>query len=104
MDGDDDRRGDFVGALNTESFVLQGMASATISESSSRSSLYLLTVSSALVSLGFVLGLSPDVFVPFAAAALTTVFVLGWFTVFRLLDTSIANIRATRQMAHIRRY
>ena len=94
----------FLGVLNTEYFVLQGASNASISESSSRSSLYLVTLSSALVSLGFVSGASPDLFLPFAAAALTTVFVLGWFTIARLIDTAIENIRALRAMARIRRY
>ncbi|WP_157780441.1 hypothetical protein [Leifsonia xyli] len=94
----------FLGVLNTEYFVLQGASNASISESSSRSSLYLVTLSSALVSLGFVSGASPDLFLPFAAAALTTVFVLGWFTIARLIDTAIENLRALRGMARIRRY
>lgn len=95
-------RSAFEAAINTEYFVLQGASSASISEASSRASLFLLTLSSGLVSLGFVLGLAPGVFVTFAAVALTTVFVLGWFTVFRLIDTSIANVRALRAMARIR--
>ncbi len=94
----------FLGVLNTEYFVLQGASNASISESSSRSSLYLVTLSSALVSLGFVSGASPDLFLPFAGAALTTVFVLGWFTIARLIDTAIENLRALRAMARIRRY
>lgn len=48
-------RADLLAALNTDYFVLQGAAGASI-ESGSRSSLYVLTLSSALVSLGFVLG------------------------------------------------
>lgn len=102
--GDDDGRSDFIGALNNHYFVLQSISSATISEASSRSSLYLLTLSSALVSLGFVIGLAPDVFIPFAMAALTTIFVLGWFTVARLIDTSIENLRAIREMVRIRSF
>lgn len=89
-------------AINNEYFVLQGASSSSISEASSRASLYLLTLSSGLVSLGFVVGLAPGVFAAFAAVALTTVFVLGWFTVLRLIDTSIANVRALRAMARIR--
>ncbi|MEI5583588.1 MULTISPECIES: hypothetical protein [unclassified Agromyces] len=104
MTEDDHARADLLAVLNTEYFVLQGASGASISESSSRSSLYLFTLSSALVSLGFVLGASEDVFGPFAAAALSTVFVLGWFTVARLIDTSVENIRALRGMARIRRY
>lgn len=104
MTDDEAARAELLAALNTEYFVLQGTAGASISEFSSRSSLYLLTLSSALVSLGFVLGAASDVFPPFAAAALTTVFLLGWFTVARLIDTTIENLRALRGMARIRKY
>jgi hypothetical protein len=95
-------RAELLAILNTEYFVLQGVSGASISESSSRSSLYLLTLSSGLVSMGFVLGASTDVFGAFAAVALTTVFTLGWFTVARLIDTTIENLRALRGMARIR--
>jgi hypothetical protein len=104
MTDDERERADLLAVLNTEYFVLQGASGASISEASSRSSLYLLTLSSTLVSLGFVLGVSGDVFGPFAAAALTTVFTLGWFTVARLIDTTIENLRALRGMTRIRRY
>lgn len=104
MSEDDPGRAELLAVLNTEYFVLQGASGASISESSSRSSLYLFTLSSTLVSLGFVLGASADVFAPFAAAALTTVFILGWFTVARLIDTTVENLRALRGMARIRRY
>ncbi|WP_322410807.1 hypothetical protein [Microbacterium invictum] len=103
-DESDARNGDLLAVLNTEYFVLQGASGASISEASSRASLYLLTLSSSLVSLGFVLGLSADVFGPFAAAALSTVFLLGCFTVVRLTETSIENLRALRGMARIRAY
>lgn len=43
----------FMSALVTEHFAQQSAASATISESSSRASLYLLSLSSSLVALGF---------------------------------------------------
>jgi hypothetical protein len=94
----------FVASLGTEYFVLQGVSSATISESSSRSSLYLVTLSSGLVSLGFVLGASRDAFLPFAAAVLPTVFILGIFTIVRLVDTSVENVVALRGMARIRQF
>lgn len=104
MSDDDSGRAELLAVLNTEYFVLQGASGSSISEASSRASLYLFTLSSALVSLGFVLGVSAEVFAPFAAAVLTTVFLLGWFTVARLVDTAVENIRALRGMARIRRY
>jgi hypothetical protein len=47
---------------------------------------------------------SPDVFEPFVATVIPAVFVLGWFTVVRLVDTTVANIRFLRAIARIRRY
>ena len=41
-------------ALTTEHFTLQGARSQTASESASRASLYILSVSSALVAMGFI--------------------------------------------------
>lgn len=101
---DGQRRDAFHSALVTEHFVLQSAASATISESSSRSSLYLLSLSSSLVALGFATQASAEAFAPFAAAVLPTLFLLGCFTVVRLVDTSIENVRCLRRISRIRRY
>ena len=92
----------YFSALTTEHFVMQSVASTTVSESSSRASLYLLTLSSSLVAIGFVAG-TPDAFGPFVAAVLPVVFVLGIFTTVRLVDTGVENIQAQRTIARIRR-
>ena len=47
---------------------------------------------------------SPDVFEPFVATVIPAVFVLGWFTVVRLVDTTVENLRFLRAIARIRRY
>jgi hypothetical protein len=94
----------FMSALVTEHLAQQGISSATINESSSRSSLYLLSLSSSLVALGFATQSAERLFVPFAAVVLPTLFLLGCFTVVRLVDTSIENVVALRRVAHIRRY
>jgi hypothetical protein len=94
---------EFVSALGTEYFVLQSMASSTISESGSRVSIYLSSLASGLVALGFSSS-SPRAFASLAFTVLPTVFVLGWFTIVRLIDTSIANIVSLRRMALIRAY
>jgi len=83
MDDHGDRTA-LMSALVTEHFVLQSRASSTISESSSRSTLYLLSLSSSLVALGFATQSSEQAFAPFAAALLPTMFLLGLFTVVRL--------------------
>jgi hypothetical protein len=70
---------DFMSALGTEYFVLQSTASSTISESGSRVSIYLSSLASGLVALGFS-SASPRAFASLAFTVLPTVFVLGWFT------------------------
>jgi hypothetical protein len=82
---------DFMSALGTEYFALQSTASSTISESGSRVSIYLFALASGLVALGFSSS-SPHAFASLAFTVLPTVFVLGWFTVVRLIDTSVANV------------
>jgi hypothetical protein len=81
-------------ALVTEHFVLQTAASATVTEAAARTSLYVFALSSALVAIG-VSSRSPDVFMPFAAVVLAGVFLLGLFTVVRLVDTAMDS-RAAR--------
>jgi hypothetical protein len=94
---------EFVNALGTEYFVLQSTASSTISESGSRVSIYLSSLASGLVELGFSSS-SPRAFASLAFTVLPTVFVLGWFTIVRLIDTSVANIVSLRRMELIRAY
>jgi hypothetical protein len=94
---------EFMSALVTEHFVLQSTASSTISESGSRVSIYLSSLSSGLVAIGFASS-SPRALASLAFTVLPTVFVLGWFTIVRLIDTSVANIISLRRMELIRRY
>jgi hypothetical protein len=94
---------EFLSALGTEYFVLQSTASSTISESGSRVSIYLSSLASGLVALGFSSS-SPKAFASLAFTVLPTVFVLGWFTIVRLIDTSVANILSLRRMELIRQY
>ena len=90
-------------ALTTEHYVLQAAASSTISEAAARSSLYVFSLSSSLVAMGF-MSQSPDVFLPFVAAVLPAVFVLGLFSVVRLVDTAIENMLYLAGIARIRGY
>ena len=94
---------EFISALGTEYFVLQSTASSTISESGSRVSIYLSSLASGLVALGFSSS-SPRAFASLAFTVLPTVFVLGWFTIVRLIDTSVANVVSLRRMELIRAY
>ena len=90
-------------ALTTEHFVLQTAASATVSEAAARSSLYVLSLSSSVVAMGFA-SRSREVFVPFIATVLPSLFVLGLFTVVRLVDTALENMYCLARIARIRGY
>jgi len=98
-----DRHAAFMSALVTEHFVLQTAASATITEAASRNSLYVFSLSSSLVAMGFV-SQFPQTFRLFAAAILPTLFALGVFTTIRLVDTGIENQLFLRRIAMIRSY
>jgi hypothetical protein len=98
---DKERHAAFISALTTEHFVLQSAASATVNEAASRASLYVLSLSSSLVAMGFV-SQSRDVFLAFAATVLPALFFLGIFTSVHLVDTGIENQQLLRRIAHIR--
>jgi hypothetical protein len=98
---DHDTRAAVISALTTEHFVLQSAASATVNDAGARSSLYVLSLSSALVALGFA-SRSRDVFVPFVSTLLPSIFVLGVFTTVRLVDSALENQRCLREIARIR--
>ena len=88
-------------ALTTEHFVLQTAANSTISEAAARSSLYVFSLSSTLVAMGFAAS-TPSVFMAFVAAALPAVFLLGIFTVVRLVDTALENMQYLAGIARVR--
>ena len=100
---DSESKAAFMTALTTEHFVLQTAASATVSEAAGRSSLYVLSLSSSLVAIGFA-SRSRETLVPFLATVLSSVFVLGLFTVVRLVDTTLENMRCLIGIARIRGY
>jgi hypothetical protein len=90
-------------ALTTEHFVLQSAINATVSEAAGRSSLYMMALSSALVAVGF-LAQSSDALMPFLSIVLPTVFVLGLFTVIRLIDTALEAQQYLAGIARIHRH
>jgi hypothetical protein len=100
---DKERQAAFMSALTTEHFVLQTAASATVTEAAARASLYVFSLSSSLVAMGFA-SRSTETFRPFAAAILPALFVLGLFTIVRLVDTGIENQQLLRAIARIRGY
>jgi hypothetical protein len=93
----------FISALTTEHFVLQGALSGNTSEVGTRASLYLFSLSSSLVALGFA-SRSPELFTPFVAIVLPALFILGLFTAVRLVDSNLEGILYLNGIARIRQY
>jgi hypothetical protein len=103
---DERDRQELLTALTTEHFTLQGARSQTMGESSSRASLYILSVSSTLVALGFIGQLSEvgDTFNLFALIALPTVYLLGAFTFVRLVELGAEDFLYGLAINRIRGY
>lgn len=92
----------FYNALLTEHFVLESARGITVSESGSRASLYLMTLSSALVAFGFLA--STPFALGFLAVIIPVVVILGIFTYERLVQTSLEDVAALASIQRIRRY
>jgi hypothetical protein len=95
-----------VTALTTEHFNLQSARMGTITEANGRATLYLGTLSSAVIAIAFVgqanqLG---DTFYLFALTLLPPVFLLGVFSYLRLVQTSIEDMVYTVLSFRIRQY
>src|SRR5918999_2994390 len=93
-------------ALTTEHFTLHGARSQTVSESAARSSMYMFSVSSTLIALGFVSQVSEggEVFQLFALTVLPTLFFLGVSTFARLVQSSTEDVLYGRAINRIRHY
>lgn len=104
--GESERLGLLMQALGNHYGVLQSERGATVSESSSRSSLYLTSLSGAVIGLSFVAQASRfgDTFFVFALAILPVVFFLGVVTYYRNLQTGVEDVLCAQSMARIRRF
>jgi hypothetical protein len=93
-------------ALTTEHFTLATARSTAVSESSARATIYLLSVSTTLVAVGFVSQLSApgNLFEVFTLTVLPTLFVLGLFTFLRLTEISVEDFRYGQAINRIRHY
>jgi hypothetical protein len=100
---DKERQSAFLSALNTEHFVLQSASSATVTESAARASIYIMALSSFLVALGFA-SRSSEAFGALVASVLPALFLLGLFTVIRLIDLNGHYMQHLDGMARIRSY
>jgi hypothetical protein len=103
---DGPHRQELLTALTTEHFTLQGARAQTASESASRASLFILSVSSTLVALGF-LGQgsrSEQTFRVFALIVLPTLYLLGVFTFVRVVECGAEDYRYGVAINRIRHY
>jgi hypothetical protein len=94
-------------ALTTEHFTLQGARSQTMSETSARASIYMYSVSSALVALGFVSQVADGVgavFRVFALIVLPAIYLLGCATYVRLIELGAEDLRYGMAINRIRGY
>jgi hypothetical protein len=97
-----DRPAAFLNALLTEHFVLQSVRGVTVSESSTRASIYLMTLSSSLVAYGF---LARSTYATgYLAVVIPVVVLLGVFTYVRLVQTSLEDVAALEAIQKIRRW
>jgi hypothetical protein len=90
--------------LTTEHFGLQGSRASTVGESASRAALYMGSVSSTLIALGFIAQVSEEAFDLFALAVLPTLFALGVFTFVRTVESSVEDVLYGRAINRIRAY
>ena len=90
--------------LTTEHFALQGARSSTVSESSARAALYVGSVSSAVIALGFLRQASDfgGAFDVFPLVVLPTLYALGVFTFVRLIKSSIEDLLYSPAINRIR--
>jgi hypothetical protein len=99
--------GHLLTALTTEHFTLQTARAQTTSETSARASVYMFSVSSALVALGFVSQVADgvgEVFAVFALTVLPTIYLLGCATYVRLVELGAEDLRYGMAINRIRGY
>jgi len=103
---DAERVGMLMQALGNQYGRLQSARGVTVAESSSRSSLYLTSLSGAVVALSFVPQASRfgDTFFTFALAILPVVFFLGVVTYYRVLQTGVEDVIYARAMSKIQKF
>ncbi len=93
-------------ALSNQYGRLQSARGGTVAESSSRTSLYLTSLTGAVVGLSFVAQTSKsgDTFFVFALAILPVVFFLGVVTYYRVLQTGIEDVIYARALSKIQSF
>jgi hypothetical protein len=105
MDDDDTKKPDaaLLSAMTTEHFVMQTVIGTTASESMSRATVYIMALSSSMLALGFAAD-TGAAFGSFLACLLPALFLLGIFTVLRMVDVAMESMQAYIAIARIRAF
>jgi hypothetical protein len=93
-------------ALSTEHFTLQSARSQTMTESAARASVFVFSLSSSLVALGFIGQVSAvgDAFLAFALTVLPALYLLGVVTYVRMVECGAEDYRYGVAINRIRHY
>jgi len=89
-----------VSAMTTQHFALQSAIGITTAEAGGRASIYMYSLSGALVAIGFA-DHSAHGFSSFIGAVLPAIFVLGLFTIIRLVDILLEHLQALIALARV---
>jgi hypothetical protein len=89
-------------AVAAEHFAMQGVVSTSVNEQQARASMFLFSVSGALVALGILA--QSDKFLLFTAAIIPALYLMGLLTTLRLVDVGIESLQSLVTVAKIRKY
>lgn len=89
-------------AMTTEHFVMESALGTSVNEQQARASMYLYSVSGALVAIAFMT--RSEHFFLFVAAILVVLFLAGLLTILRLVDISMESLQSHVTIARIRGY
>lgn len=89
-------------AATAEHFAMQGVVGASVNEQQARASMFLFSVSGALVALGIMA--QSDKFLLFTAAVIPALYLMGLLTMMRLVDVGMESLDALVTVAKIRRF
>ena len=98
----DGNRDALLTALTAEHSAMQGVIIASVNEQQARASMFLISVSGALVALGIVA--QTDKFLLFTATVIPTLYVIGGLTVLRLVDVGMESMQSEINIAKIRHH
>ena len=98
----EDNREAILTALAAEHQAMQGVIMASVNEQQARASMFLLSVSGALVAIG-IMAQSDNVLL-FAGVMIAALYVIGLLTIMRLVDVGMESMQSEVTIAKIKRY